>query len=326
VGAIVAVVVLAMPGDVFALAPKLDAELRSSPQTLGAVSHNGRFLCRGPRFHRKTSPSRDKFTGTQLRPEHVLALTAAAAAASLLDPRTWLSPSQSYPIQDFSERQWTRQFRILGLDENAPKDKVLKAADALRAKYADDQEALERVDQATLFIMTRFMTESERKTLERQRAQQVTEVLETPKRLFNKYIASWIPVSVRSMLEVPNLNMFRRASGLLGVFALLGLCVPTQAQSFVGLGGAATLGLIYARNRPPPVKDSQGNVGKVEKLNMKEMGATVAIVLTNFALGAGITTLLMNIVAAEFQVVFCVSTCFLLWLAALFFKVYEVFD
>ena len=49
------------------------------------------------------------------------------------------------------------------------------------------------------------------------------------------------------MLEPPSTKHFRWASGLLGAFALMGLCVPTQATNFIGLAAASSMGLVYQR-------------------------------------------------------------------------------
>jgi len=322
VAAAVALVFAALPSTAFVVVPE---QHQPSSTGFGVQRSMGRTLCGGLQSRSRSAPASGHFTGSPLRPEHVLSLTAAAAAVSLLNPRTWTA-TPTFPVQDYTKRQWTRQYRILGLDNDAPREKVLKAADTLREKYAGDEEAIERIDRASLLIMTRLMSESERKRLERERAEKIKEVLETPKRLLNRYVLSWIPVSIRDMLEVPTAKIFRKSSGLLGVFALLGLCVPNMASSFVGLGAAATMGLVYTRGRPEPVKDSQGNVGEVKKINLKEMGACIALVVASFLLGAGCTAALVELIYADFQVIFCVSTCFILWLVSLFFKVYEAFD
>jgi len=328
--AAVALVFAALPSTAFALAP---AEKQQQPSQAIGFGVQRSTLSGGLRTRaRHSAPSSSggrgggHFTGSSpLRPEQVLAVTVVAASVSLLSPRTWTA-TPTFPVQDYSKRQWTRQYRILGLEENAPREKILKAADTLREKYAGDEEAIERIDRASLLIMTRLMSENERKQLQQERAQKITEVLETPKRLLNRYVFSWIPVSIRDMLEMPTAKIFKKSSGLLGVFALLGLCVPNMASSFVGLGAAATMGLVYTRGRPEPVKDSQGNVGEVKKINLKEMGACIALVVASFLLGAGCTAALVELIYADFQVIFCVSTCFILWLVSLFFKVYEAFD
>merc|ERR1740129_1592284 len=110
-----------------------------------------------------------------------------------------------------------------------------------------------------------MVSRSEEATRKRQQANRVRELGDSPRRLFQKYIAGYLPPRVRQMFEAPNAKHFRWTSGLLGTFALIALCVPTQAANFVGLGAASALGLIYQRNRPEPVKDEFGNVGRVQK-------------------------------------------------------------
>ena len=83
-------------------------------------------------------------------------------------------------------------------------------------------------------------------------------------------MAGYFPPSVRRMLEPPTTKHFRWASGLLGAFALMGLCVPTQATNFIGLAAASSMGLVYQRNRPEPVRDDMGNIGAARKPRREE--------------------------------------------------------
>merc|ERR1719461_2366349 len=141
-----------------------------------------------------------------------------------------------------------------------------------------------------------------------------------------KYVAGYLPPSVRGMFEPPGTKHFRWASGLLGTFALIGLCVPTQAANFVGLGAASCMGLVYQRNRPEPVKDDMGNVGRVQPPNFKEMGASVLLAVLGVLLGVGATLGIGYVVDWPFQTLFALTTLSFLWLIALFFKVYQVFE
>merc|ERR1719343_1121508 len=118
------------------------------------------------------------------------------------------------------------------------------------------------------------------------------------------------------MLEHPGAVHFRTVSSLLGVFALLGLCVPTQSSNFVGLATATTMGLVYQRNRPEPVKDEFGNPGAVQKINYQEAAAAVVVAALGLALGAGAAAGLNFYSGAPFEAVFCISACGALWLVA----------
>jgi len=219
-------------------------------------------------------------------------------------------------------------YRILGLEEGAPRDKITKAVSKLRKKYANNEEALERVENANLWIMTKLLSQKEDAVRKQQQANRLRELGDSPRKLFVKYIAGYLPPSIRQMFEVPNTKHFRVASGLMGAFALAGLCVPTQASNFVGLAAAATMGLVYQRNRPEPVKDDMGNVGAVQKINYKEAGMSVVVALFGIAVGLGITAGLMHFSAddAPFQSLFCLTVCLVLWTISLFVKVYQCFD
>jgi len=217
-------------------------------------------------------------------------------------------------------------FRTLGISEDSSKEQVLKATTRLRRKYAKNEEALERVEAANLWIMTRIVSRNEEARRQRQQANRMRELGDSPRRLLQKYVGGYLPPSVRQMIEPPNTKHFRWTSGLLGVFALLALCVPTQAPNMVGLGAASALGLIYQRNRPEPVKDEFGNVGAVRKVNPKEMLATIVVVVLGIVIGLGLSLGLGYLVDTPFQVIFATTTCLVLWLVALFFKVYQCFD
>lgn len=254
-----------------------------------------------------------------------LAATAVAAPLSWMDPRRWVGPPPA-SHERLSPREWTRMYRTLGIPEDSSKEQVLKAATRLRKKYAEDDEALDRVERANLWIMTRMVARSEEATRARQQANRMRELGDSPRRLFQKYVAGHLPPSVRQMFELPDTKHFRWSSALLGGFALLALCVPTQAANFVGLGGVSALGLVYQRNRPEPVKDEFGNVGRVTKINPKEMVASIVLVLIGVLIGVGVSFALDFFLEVAFQMTFAPTTCLVLWLVALFFKVHQCFD
>jgi len=217
-------------------------------------------------------------------------------------------------------------YRTLGLAQDADRQQVTRATSRLRKKYADDEAAMERVEAANLWIMTKIISQREDARRAKQQANRLRELGDSPKRLFDKYVAGYVPPSIRQMIQPPNTKHFRWASGLLGAFALIGLCVPSQATNFVGLGAASAMGLVYQRNRPEPVKDDMGNVGAVQKPNIKEMAACIALIIVGAGVGTGLSYLLAYLLKTEFQVCFCATVCFILWLISLFFKVYGVFE
>lgn len=254
-----------------------------------------------------------------------LPMAAGAATLGWIDPRRWAGAPPS-PSERLSPREWTRMYRMLGIPEDASKDQVLKATTRLRRKYSENEEALERVETANLWIMTRIVSRNEEARRQRQQANRMRELGDSPRRLFQKYILGYLPPSVRQMVEPPNTKHFRWTSGLLGLFALLGLCVPTQATNFVGLAAASAMGLVYQRNRPEPLKDDMGNVGEVKKVNPKEMIATILLVISGCLIGVGLSLLIGYVVDTPFQVIFASTTCVVLWVFSLFFKVYQCFD
>eukprot|EP00442_Polarella_glacialis_P054158 CAMPEP_0115152044 /NCGR_PEP_ID=MMETSP0227-20121206/65944_1 /TAXON_ID=89957 /ORGANISM="Polarella glacialis, Strain CCMP 1383" /LENGTH=332 /DNA_ID=CAMNT_0002562613 /DNA_START=54 /DNA_END=1052 /DNA_ORIENTATION=+ len=286
------------------------AAARLSAST-GSLQAHGK-LCGGAPF--RDAGARPDFASTPL---------AAAATLSWMNPTSW--GSQSSPLSDrLSPREWLRMYRTLGLPEDATRQQVTKASSRLRKKYAEDEPALERVEAANLWIMTKMMAKKEERV--RQQANRLRELGDSPRRLFQKYIAGYVPLNIRQMIEPPDTKHFRWASSLLGIFTLIGLCVPTQASNFVALSAASTMGLVYQRNRPEPVKDEGGNVGRVEKPKLKEMGACIVLIALGVGTGALLTTGLVKLLNMDFQSTFLFTTCFTLWLIALFFKVYETFD
>jgi len=218
-------------------------------------------------------------------------------------------------------------YRTLGIPEESSKDQVLKATTRLRRKYADNEDALDRVETANLWIMTRIVSRNEEARRQRQQANRMREVGDSPRRLFMKYVAGNLPPSVRQMIEPPNAKLFQWTSGLFGLWALLALLAPTQALSFVGFSGVSAMGFIYQRNRPEPVKDEFGNVGEVRKINGKETIASIATVAIGVLLGLlislGIGTVLVE---TPFPVIFALTACVVLWAQSLFIKVYQCFD
>eukprot|EP00437_Effrenium_voratum_P017039 CAMPEP_0181451516 /NCGR_PEP_ID=MMETSP1110-20121109/28733_1 /TAXON_ID=174948 /ORGANISM="Symbiodinium sp., Strain CCMP421" /LENGTH=294 /DNA_ID=CAMNT_0023575773 /DNA_START=67 /DNA_END=951 /DNA_ORIENTATION=- len=234
--------------------------------------------------------------------------------------------SQGALTDRLSDREWLRMYRTLGLPEDASRAQVTKAASRLRRKYNDDEDALQRVENANLWIMTRLLSEKEEALRSKQAANRLRELGDSPRRLFQKYVAGYIPPGVRQMIEPPTASHFKWASGLLGTFTLMGLCVPTQATNFIGLAAASAMGLVYQRNRPEPVKDDMGNVGAIQKPNVKEMAASISVVVCGTLMGAGLSLLMSAVLNTDFQVYFCPATCFILWLFSLFFKVYQCFE
>lgn len=256
---------------------------------------------------------------------------ASATTASAMASLSWINPtrwgSQQLSMVDrLSPRDWLRMYRTLGLPAEASRDQVQRATARLRRKYVENEPALEKVEAANLWIMTRLVSQKEEQVRQRQQANRLRELGDSPRRLLNKYVLGFLPPSIRQMIEAPDMPHFRRASGLCGLFALLGLCVPTQATNFVGLAAASAMGLIYQRGRPEPVKDEMGNVGEVRQINFKEMGGTIGVVALAAALGCGLSYLFVQFTDAPIQAAFCASTCFFFWMAALFFKVYQVFE
>lgn len=243
-----------------------------------------------------------------------------------MNPKTWAAGPSASPTERLSHREWLRMYRTLGLPEDSTKQQVSKAVSRLQRKYASDEAALERVEAANLWIMTKILSQKEEAVRAKQQANRLRELGDSPRRLFQKYVAGYIPPSIRQMMEPPDTKHFRWASGLLGLFALIGLCVPTQASNFVAMGAASCMGLVYQRNRPEPVKDDMGNQGAVQKPNIKEMGATIVLVLLSTVSGLGLSYLLAYCLNSDFQTCVCATTCFILWLVALFFKVYDCFD
>lgn len=229
--------------------------------------------------------------------------------------------------QELSNRDWVRLYRTLGLPIDATRDQVQRAAAKLRRKYAEDEVALERVEKSNLMIMQRLVSKSEEAMKKRQQANRLREFGDTPRRLLGKLAKKYLPASVNEMLEPPDMKHFQKTSGLIGAFTLLGLCVPTQASNFVGLAAASALGLIYARGRPEPVRDEMGNAGAVQKINFKEMGATVAVVLISALIGGGATLGVARMNSeAPLTITFLVSCSIIFWFSALFFKVYGCFE
>lgn len=250
---------------------------------------------------------------------------AATATRTLSDPRSWMAPQASLS-ERLSPREWLRMYRTLGLSEDASRAEVAKATSRLRRKYTSDADALERVESANLWIMTKILAEQEDATRARQQANRLRELGDSPRKMFQKYVAGYIPPSIRQMFQPPSMKHFRWASAVIGVFALAGLCLPAQGTNFVGLAGASSMGFVYQRNRPEPVKDDMGNAGRVEKKNPKEMGATIVMVLLGAGLGLLLSYALAAILNTHWQICFCTTACFVLWLISLFFRVYECFD
>lgn len=250
---------------------------------------------------------------------------SATATRTLFDPKSWMAPPASLS-ERLSPREWLRMYRTLGLSEDASRAEVAKASSRLRRKYANDTDALERVESANLWIMTKILAEQEDATRARQQANRLRELGDSPRKMFQKYVAGYIPPGIRQMFQTPSMKHFRWASAVIGVFALAGLCIPAQGTNFVGLAGAASMGFVYQRNRPEPVKDDMGNQGRVEKKNPKEMAACVVLVVLGAGLGLLLSYALAAILNTEWQMLFCTTTCLVLWLISLFFRVNECFD
>ncbi|CAK0902729.1 unnamed protein product, partial [Prorocentrum cordatum] len=251
---------------------------------------------------------------------------ASAALAQLVDPRQWGAAPASF-VERLSGREWLRMYRTLGISDDASREQVLKATARLRKKYADDETALQRVETANLWIMTRFADIKEEDMRKRQQANRLREFGNSPKRLFQTYVLGYLPPGVRQMFEAPTGAHARRVSVLLGGFALLGLCVPASSMNFVGLAAASALGFIYTRARPEPVKDEFGNAGSVQKINPKEMVATIVLVILGGLLSAGVT-FPVSLSAPEVSpaLIFCETACVVYWMMSLSFKVYQCFD
>eukprot|EP00441_Pelagodinium_beii_P040038 CAMPEP_0197627080 /NCGR_PEP_ID=MMETSP1338-20131121/5790_1 /TAXON_ID=43686 ORGANISM="Pelagodinium beii, Strain RCC1491" /NCGR_SAMPLE_ID=MMETSP1338 /ASSEMBLY_ACC=CAM_ASM_000754 /LENGTH=314 /DNA_ID=CAMNT_0043197699 /DNA_START=31 /DNA_END=975 /DNA_ORIENTATION=- len=269
--------------------------------------------------------SGDRFCGQRMEKQSASTALAASATLSWINPRSWAAPEASVSDR-LSPREWLRMYRTLGLASDADRQQVGRATTRLRKKYAEDEAALERVEAANLWLMTKLISQREDARRAKQQANRLRELGDSPRRLFHKYVAGYIPPGIRQMIEPPNTKHFRWASGLLGAFALIGLCVPSQATNFVGLGAASSMGLVYQRGRPEPVKDEMGNVGRVQKPPIKEMGITIALILSGVGIGTLTSYLLALALKTEFQACFCPTVLLVLWVISLFFKVYGIFE
>lgn len=238
-------------------------------------------------------------------------------------PRDWFklrrqSLEQLSSVNRVSEKEWARLYRHLGLEEGSSRERVAKAVNRLRKKYASDEQALERVENANFWIMTKITSEQGEEMRSKQKANRLRENGHSSE----NYLAGYVPAKFRKHFEVPSLKHFRTTTSLMGAFALLGMCAPTQATNFVSFAVAACLGLVYQRNSRELVKDDMGNVGEVRKIDLKEMGTSLAITATGLILGAGIATGASTLYSdIPFMGVFCLSTCVVLWLLALFARV-----
>eukprot|EP00929_Paragymnodinium_shiwhaense_P071388 TRINITY_DN36299_c1_g5_i1.p1 TRINITY_DN36299_c1_g5~~TRINITY_DN36299_c1_g5_i1.p1 ORF type:complete len:318 (+),score=87.46 TRINITY_DN36299_c1_g5_i1:84-1037(+) len=299
------------------LAAAAVALLSLSPSQLFAVSPgSGRSSRRGKRAALTGRTSWQQAEGKR---------QPATGAAATLTLR-W-NNAQTTQDKELSNRDWIGLYRTLGLADDATREQVQRAAARLRRKYSEGEEALERVERANLLIMGRLVSKKEEAFKKQQQANRLREFGDTPRRLMVKTMGKYLPPGVNRMMEMPDGKHFQRASVLLGAFALLGLCVPTQTSNFVALSGASALGLIYARNRPEPVKDEMGAPGQVQKLNFKEMAATIAVVVIAGLIGGGATLGVARLRSdTPLTVMFLVSCCFMFWTASLFFKVYGCFE
>lgn len=142
--------------------------------------------------------------GDSLRPTAL----AAAATLSWMNPATWANPSSS-PTERLTHREWLRMYRTLGLSEDSTKQQVSKAVSRLRRKYASDEAALERVEAANLWIMTKILSQKEEAVRAKQQANRLRELGDSPRRLFQKYVAGYIPPNIRQMMEPPDTKHFR---------------------------------------------------------------------------------------------------------------------
>lgn len=225
----------------------------------------------------------------------------------------------------FTQREWLRFYRTLGLPQDAPQELVKKASARLLRKYADNEDAQQTVNNAVLHISARNMKRSITEDAKKVKVEKMKSF--SPERLIKKYVLGYIPPNIRQMIEMPTTSHVRWTGSILGAMALIAICVPQQAANFVGLAAACALGIIYQRGRPEPRKDDAGNVGEVQKVKPKEFVATIAVVLFGVLIG-GFLTYLLNLIGVGMlpQVLFATATCGVFWVLTLFVKVYKCFD
>lgn len=172
-----------------------------------------------------------------------------------------------------------------------------------RKRYADDPESLQRVETACLRLMERIAMEEAGS----ERARPAAKVR---------------AAGLQRFVVKPTLSEFRRATLFFGALALLSCLSPGQAAICVGLAIAGALGSLYQRGRPEVVRDSAGNLGKVQPLDAREVVATTVFVSASLGFGAALTAVLVALAESPLQEAFCVSACGMLCFTTLIFEVY----
>lgn len=245
------------------------------------------------------------------------ATTSVRSSALASELRRWLVPS---PAERLSPREWLRMYRLLGLPEGASRQQVAKAAARLRKKYEGNTEAIERIENAHLWIMTGLLRRKEEAQRQHQRAARRRELGDV-----RRYVPNVLPSNLWQFVERPSSQHFRVTSGWLGLATLVGTCVPNLTTNVVAMAAIICMGLVYQRNRPELVRDEFGNPGEVRQVDPKEMIATVAFVAAGGLLGALMSLVLSRSTGAPFQDVFLFPTCAALYFIALSCKVHRCF-
>lgn len=124
----------------------------------------------------------------------------------------------------------------------------------------------------------------------------------------------------------PDADHLQQCATYFGIFAAAGTFFPKFITSCIAIGFVSSLGLLYQRGAPEPVKDDMGNVGEVRPPDKSVLGLTVGVVMGGVAVGAVLAAvggaLLADVLAPQLVLNLSMQVGF--FLAAAFFKTYKV--
>lgn len=208
-------------------------------------------------------------------------------------------------------------YRALGVSEDATYDDVDQAVKRLSIKYADDRKKLMMLDVYKDKIFEDKLQQRMSGTLTPKIRESPYERKPVPKKRFV------LPQWAQGLIKLPDRKYFRRTGIIMGLFIILGFVTPTLAGSCMAMSFIASMGFLYNRGLPEPVRDDYGGYGEVRPVKHRVVLKTLIINLSVAAVFFGLGQLYMLYLPLP---LWCPPDAFVnfavvlgLWMSCLFF-------
>ncbi|KAA8493759.1 hypothetical protein FVE85_4896 [Porphyridium purpureum] len=216
-------------------------------------------------------------------------------------------------------------YRLLGVAEDATYEEIEAAYKRLSDKFAKEPK------KAMFYEIQKEKIYDDR-LQQRMRGDMQPRVKESPydrkrrEALAKKSFKDYLPAFIGDRVKVPSAAYFKRATILMGLFALACFAVPQFATSGVAMGLITSTYLLFNRDQPernPDDFQGGGNFRDSTPIDRKAVLMTVGLMAMATGLGLGLAAIFMSVVGVGSFAPDSIASLFMLlgmYMACIFFK------